>query len=617
MDQKWLQSFYQGQCSDAYSYFGAHFCQQQNVPGVRFALLAPAARQVFLVGEFNQWDPQATPLIRNESGIWEVFVPGLSDFAMYKYHLQQADGSWADKADPYAFYTELRPGFAAKAVNDDYQWHDESWMKARTDCADKPLNIYECHLGGFKHKEDDSWYSYYEMIDQLLPYVKKMNFTHIELMPLNEYPLDGSWGYQQYGYFAVSSRYGSPYQLKMFIEACHKAGIGVIMDIVPVHFVTDSYGLVRFDGTALYESADPSRADSQWGTLYFDFTKPAVVSFLLSSAARWLDRFHIDGLRMDAVSNLIYYDGNKDKGFNSGGVNFIRQFNRLLHQRFKGIMTIAEDSSDYPHVTAPCQSDGLGFDYKWDLGWMNDTLNYYKMDPVFRQYHHNDLTFSMAYFWSERFILPLSHDEVVHSKATIIDKMWGSYEQKFAQCRNLMIYMYTHPGKKLSFMGNEIASFREFDENKELDWFLLKYPIHDSYFHFIQKLNRLYQTIPAFSKYDYNYRGFEWIDADNKDQQVYSYMRYDDTNCYLVVLNMAPSGYEKFDVGVPVGGSYTEIINSQQDIYSGTNQCNPHPLKARRGICHNRPYYLTIALAPFAGLIIKGRLPQPVTERKK
>jgi len=608
MNEQERGRFYQGDGLRAYDLFGAHFTTVDGVDGVRFDLYAPHARSVRLIGQFNGWDRQATPMTKIDADCWEVFVPGVAEYAMYKYIIEQADGRFTEKADPYAFYSELRPAWASKAVRmDDYQWHDGSWMAQRTDNRDRPMNIYECHLGGFMRKPDGGVHTYYEMIDLLVPYVSKMGYTHIELMPLNEYPLDASWGYQQYGYFAPTARYGNAYQLKMLIDACHRAGLGVIMDIVVVHFAVDDYGLRMFDGTPLYESGDRSRAVSQWGTLYFDYSKPAVTSFLMSSAGLWLDKYHVDGLRVDAVSNLIFLDGDKTKGPNHGGVDFIKRFNIALHAAYKGIMTIAEDSSDYPHVTQPVDQGGLGFDYKWDLGWMNDTLGYYKLDPIYRQYHHNELTFSMAYFWAERFILPLSHDEVVHSKATIVNKMWGLYGEKFAQCKNLMVYMYAHPGKKLSFMGNEIATFREFDENRELDWFLLKYPAHDAYQRFTRDLNAIYRDHPAFWRFDYDCRGFEWIDADNSGQQIYSFMRYDENSCYLVVLNMSPVSYEDYVIGVPSYGYYTEIINSERDIYGGCNMCNFTKLRAVKPASHGRPYHLKIRIAPFAGLIFQGR----------
>ncbi len=597
MDYSNLDSFYSGSGLRSYDFFGAKL--QKN--GVMFRLYAPNAKSVRIAGDFNDWNDHDTFMVINPKGYWELFISGLKEYARYKYIIEQTDGKLVQKADPYGFYNELRPSWSNKVVSLDYDWKDQDWMNKRDRNFDRPLNIYELHLGGFKHKEDDSWFTYYEMIDVVIPYVKEMGYTHIEIMPLNEYGLDASWGYQQYGYHSITSRYGSPYQLMMFIEACHQNDIGVIMDIVPAHFVKDDYGLNCFDGTELYEM----KLESSWGTKYFDFGKNIVRSFMLSSANLWLDKYHIDGLRLDAVSNLIYYDGNKTLGENKAAIDFLKKMNAHLHELHPTVMMIAEDSSDYAGVTS---ENGLGFDYKWDLGWMNDTLKYYSMDPEYRHYHHNLINFSMAYFYSERFICPFSHDEVVHSKKTIVDKMWGSYEDKFAQCRNLMVYMYTHPGKKLNFMGNEIASFREFDEEKELDWFILKYPVHDSFKRLCRDLNDIYRYNAAFYRYDYDPKGFKWIDADNKDQRIYSYVRYDDKKCYVVILNMSPISYEKFELGVPTYGYYGEIMNSEKDIYGGCNMCNYHKLVARKGNLHGFKYKIEMRIAPYGAIILEAKL---------
>lgn len=604
MNNKELQSYYDGYSVKAYDIFGAHFSEG----GVVFRLYAPNAKSVRLIGDFNNWDREATFLKKINNEIWETTVGGLQEYAQYKYVIESQDGKLMEKVDPYAFYNEMRPGWVCKVVNlDEYKWTDEEWMKNRTLNFDKPMSIYEVHLGGFKHHGAGRWFTYYEMIDELIPYVKDMGYTHIELMPLNEYPFDGSWGYQQYGYFSVTSRYGNCYQLMMFIDACHKNGIGVIMDIVMAHFVKDSFGLIKFDGTCVYENSDPSKSESQWDTHYFDFAKNEVVSFLMSSAGLWLDKYHMDGLRVDAVSNLIYYNGDSTKGENNGAIAFIKRFNYHLHANYPGAMIIAEDSTSYPRVTEKVEYGGLGFDYKWDLGWMNDTLRYYKMDPEYRKYHHNLINFSMAYFYSEKFILPFSHDEVVHSKGTIVDKMWGNYEEKFAQCRNLMVYMYTHPGKKLNFMGNEIASFREFDEQKELDWFLLTYPAHDSFKRMIRDLNEIYKSDEAFWKDDYSWDGFKWIDADNNEQRIYSYVRFGREYVYVVVLNMAPISYEEFELGVPTYGYYTEILNSEKDIYSGCNMCNFTKVQAKKPGKNGMHYSMKIRLAPYAGVILRAK----------
>ena len=606
MNNTELQSFYDGYSLRSYEIFGAHF---EN-DGVVFRVYAPNAKSVRLLGDFNDWNDSQTFLNKINAEVWEITIPGLSEYAQYKYAIEGPDGSLVQKNDPYAFYNELRPGWCSKVVNlDEYKWTDEAWLKQRTNNLDRPMNIYEIHLGGYKHSVEGKWFTYYEMIEEVIPYVKGMGYTHIELMPLNEYPFDGSWGYQQYGYFSITSRYGSPYQLMMFIDACHNNGIGVIMDVVLAHFVKDSFGLARFDGTPLFESSDKSKAESQWDTYYFDFTKNHVISFLLSSSNMWIEKYHMDGLRVDAVSNLIYFNGDSSKGENQASISFLKRFNYYLHVNHPGIMTIAEDSTAYGAVTKPVEFGGLGFDYKWDLGWMNDTLKYYKLDPEYRKYNHNLINFSMAYFYSENFLLPLSHDEVVHMKGSVLNKMWGTYEQKFAQCRNLMVYMYTHPGKKLNFMGNEIATFREFIESRDLDWSILQYPMHDSYHRLIRDLNLIYSGHEAFWKKDYDPSGYKWIDADNSQDRVYSYIRYEEKKCYVVVLNMAPVSHEQFELGVPTDGLYTEIMNSEKDIYSGCNMCNFTPVKATKEEKNGYPCKLTIRLAPFAGVIFEANLP--------
>ena len=439
----------------------------------------------------------------------------------------------------------------------------------------------------------------------MIPYVKEQGFTHIELMPLNEHPFDGSWGYQATGYFSATSRYGTPKQLMEFINQCHHHDIGVIIDFVPVHFVKDYFGLIEFDGTPLYEYPNPQDAHSEWGTMVFDLWKEEVRSFLMSAASFWMDVYHIDGIRIDAVANIIFWHGDKRRGVNEGALAFIRRLNYYLSQRYPSAILIAEDSSDFPKVTHPTFEMGLGFDYKWDLGWMNDTLKYYSMDPIFRSYHHHQLTFSMAYFYSERFIMPLSHDEVVHGKGTIINKMWGDYDQKFAQVKNLYLYMFTHPGKKLNFMGNELGHFREWDENREMDWHLLQYTRHNSLNRFFVDLNRIYTHHSCLSRYDYEHRGFRWIDADNTNQSIYSYYREDEKSVIVTVLNMTPVAYEQFHIGVPIAGEYVELINSQKLIYEGNDMCNYVPLHAIEELCHNLPYKIIIRLAPFGAMMFE------------
>lgn len=614
MDNKIIESFHRGHCINAYRVFGAHFTQESKA-GVRFTVWAPHARKVSVVGTFNDWNDEGYQMERtSDGGVYSLFIPGIKAYDMYKYRIVDNGGRTFDKADPFAFYSELRPNTASIVYNCfNFKWHDAKWMKNRTKNFDRPVNIYEVYAGAWKIKEDGTHYCYEELAKELIPYCLEHGFTHIELMPLNEYPFDGSWGYQASGYYSCTSRYGSPGGFAYFVDECHRNGIGVIMDMVPVHFVKDDHGLRLFDGQPLFEYANQSDANSQWGTCNFDLWKEEVRSFLMSAGGFWCEIFHIDGIRIDAVSNLIYWGGNKERGNNEGALAFIRRMNYYLSKEFNGLMLIAEDSSDFPKVTWSTIDGGLGFDYKWDLGWMNDTLNYLKKDPVYRKWEHNKITFSMAYFYSERFLMPLSHDEVVHGKHTIIDQMWGLYGEKFAQARTLYMYMFTHPGKKLNFMGNEIAMFREFDEAKELDWFMLKYPAHDAFLRYFTDLSHVYTAHPSLYKYDYDYKGFKWIDADNNEESIYSYYREADDECIVVVLNMTPIARPQFKLKVPYKGSYMELINSEKDIYGGCNMCNFKPVQSKYDRKAKQDNII-IDIAPFGGVmfICKKR-----KERKK
>ena len=604
MDQaRIIEAFHQGHCIDAWQLFGAHF-SYEGAEGVRFTVYAPHARNVSVIGSFNNWDGSEARMERTGfSGVWSVFIRNAKEWDSYKYRIEDINGKLIDKSDPYAFYSETRPENASKIYNlHNIHWDDDAWMHSRTACYDRAVSIYEVYAGGWKQNGKYP-YTYGMLEENLIPYVKEHGFTHIELMPLNEYPFDGSWGYQASGYYSCTSRYGNPTEFAKFVNACHKAGIGVIMDMVPVHFVKDAFGLRKFDGQALYEYRKPEDAQSQWGTLNFDLWSEEVRSFLISSAMFWCSVYHIDGLRIDAVANMIYWNGNSNRGTNEGALNFMKRMNYFLKKEFPQVMLIAEDSSDFPKVTSSTLDGGLGFDYKWDLGWMNDTLKYYATDPIYRVYDHSKLTFSMAYFYSERFILPLSHDENVHGKKTVIDRMWGTYDQKFAQVKNLYAYMFAHPGKKLNFMGNEIASFREFDEKKELDWFLLSYPVHDSFLRFFTDLNRVYASHPVLYRRDYDFSGFQWIDADNSRQSVFSFFREDDSEFLLCIMNLTPASYDVYDVPVPQKGTWTEIINTEKDIYSGCNMCNYEPLRTHTVKEPARfPQKITIRLAPFAAI---------------
>lgn len=600
---KLIERFHEGQCIDAYRLFGAHFVHEPSA-GVRFTVYAPHAVRVSVTGDFTEWDAHAAAMERTDfQGIWSVFVSGVAEWNAYKYRIEDGRGNVFYKADPYAFYAQTRPDNASKTYClDDIHWSDQTWMRKRTRNFDRPMSIYEVHAGGWKH-ENGYPYTYPMLEKELIPYVKEKGFTHIELMPLNEYPFDGSWGYQASGYFAVTSRYGNPTEFASFVNACHKAGIGLIMDIVPVHFVKDDFGLRWFDGEPLYEYADKENAESQWGTMNFNLWKEEVRSFLMSAAAFWCDVYHMDGIRIDAVSNLIYWGGNSDRGTNEGSLNFIKRMNYYLDKQYPQVMRIAEDSSDYPKVTASTLDGGLGFDYKWDLGWMNDTLSYYAADPLYRFHMHHKMTFSMAYYYSERFLLPLSHDENVHGKKTVIDRMWGDYNTKFCEARNLYAYMYAHPGKILNFMGNEFASFREFDEERQLDWSLLDYSRHRSFLRYFRDLNLIYDNHACMYKHDYDGGGFEWIDADNAKQSVFSFVRKDEKEYMICIFNCTAAEYDSYDIPVPLKGTYTEILNSENAVYEGCGRINSRPLRALENKGNTAfPFKITMHLAPWAAV---------------
>ena len=606
MKNKIMDRYYKGCALDAYKLFGAHLCEERGKKGVRFTVYAPHAQGIQVIGSFDDWSCKGHQMRRkDDKGIWSLFVAEAKEGDMYKYRVTQATGRIVDKMDPYAFYSELRPNTASIVTNLDYKkWSDEKWLAQRTKNFDKPVNIYEMHLGSWKKDEDQEWVNYKDIAKELIAYVKENNFTHIELMPLNEYPFDGSWGYQCSGYFSATSRYGSAQELMYLINACHRANIGIIMDFVPVHFVRDDFSLSYFDGTPLYEYEKACDADSQWGTANFNLWREEVRSFLMSAAAFWIDKYHVDGLRMDAISNIIHWHGNKDLGENEGALHFIKRMNYHLSEAYKGVMLIAEDSSDFANVTKATQDGGLGFDYKWDLGWMNDTLKYLEKDPIYRKWHHNNITFSMAYFYSERFIMEFSHDEVVHGKKTIVDKIWGSYEEKFAQLRTLYLYMFTHPGKKLNFMGNELAHFREWDEEKQCDWDLLKYPMHDAFHRYFAKLGELYSKTQALYETEYDWTSFQWIDADNADENMFSYLRKNENSYYIVILNFSPNAYKKHAFGVPEKGVYHELLNTEQDIWGG-EITELGKMKAVEKECNKLPYTIEVDVPAFGGVLLE------------
>ena len=596
-----IQDFYIGKSFDAYEFFGAHKIGNK----ILFRVYAPNAAKVSLGGEFNDWQEEAMEQ-QYQSGIYSITSENAQVGMMYKYCIHTRDGQVVYHCDPYGFAMELRPNSASYIVDlEEYKFSDDEWMNKRDKCYNKPLNIYEIHMGSWMKKNDETdnngWYRYNEIADRLINYVKENGFTHIEIMPLCEHPVDCSWGYQNTGFFSPTSRYGTNKELKELIDKCHIANVGVILDFVPVHFAVDDYGLAKFDGTELYEYPHKDVGASEWGTCNFIHSRGEVCSFLQSAANYWLKEYHFDGLRMDAISRAIYWQGNPARGVNSCAINFIRNMNAGLHKLHPTAMIIAEDSTAYPKVTAPVEYNGLGFDYKWDLGWMNDTLEYFKLSPKERPNHYYKLTFSMEYFYNELFLLPFSHDEVVHGKATIIQKMWGDYEDKFKQCRALYMYMYTHPGKKLNFMGNEIAQFREWDEKREQDWQLIKMPLHDAFNKYIKRLNEVYDNYEALYENEYDSSYFKWLEVNAPEKSVYIYERGRGDNRIIVALNFSDNEYAPFTFKVEEELRLREIVNSDSDIYGGSTWGMRSDVTTTKE--DNYLYNLSINLKPFSGII--------------
>ena len=600
-------NYLMGQSIDAYKYFGAHFLKQDGVDGVVFRLYAPMADDVSVIGDFNNWDIYSHKMHKVDScGVWEVFVPGANQYQSYKYHFRNANGEYVDKIDPYAFHAELRPGTCSRLFDiRNFAWHDDPWMKSRDRNFDKPMSIYEMHLGSWKGRADDGHIlSYEEIADYLIPYIKENGFTHVEFMPLIQYPFDGSWGYQGTGFYAIDSRYGNPFQLMSLVDRLHQAGIGAIIDFAPVHFATDKWALAKYDGTCLFEYSNKWRI-SPWGSYQFDLGKDPVRSFLMSAMNYFVDYFHFDGIRVDAVSNIIYYNGDSSIGQNDGAVEFIKRLNAKIHIAHNSVMMIAEDSTAFAGTTKPTEYGGLGFDYKWDLGWMNDTLKYYSKDPVYKKWEHYNITFSMAYFYADNFMLPLSHDEVVHGKGTIINKMWGDYQQKFMLIRNLYTYQFAHPGKKLNFMGNELASFDEWNENKSLPWNLKTYPIHDSVSRLVRDLNLIYRNEKAMYFEEHNPEHYHWLMVDNSNDSIYAFQRNVGDDTLVFVFNMTTNYYESFAIPLMQMGTYEEIFNSDKDVYGGANQYNGLPIDSEPGSFEGLPAHFNIKLASFAACIFK------------
>ncbi|HEY1408669.1 MAG TPA: 1,4-alpha-glucan branching protein GlgB [Promineifilum sp.] len=572
-----------------YERLGAHLTALNGVAGVRFAVWAPNALRVSVIGDFNGWDGRRHPMrFHANNGLWELFIPGLDEGEVYKYEiLTPYHGYKVAKADPVAFSGELRPNNASVVWNiDKYRWTDDAWMADRADRnkSSSPISIYELHLGSWKIKNGWQWLTYRDLIDELIPYVKDMGFTHIEVMPVAEHPFDGSWGYQVTGFFAPTRRYGTPDDFMAFVDACHNAGLGVLVDWVPAHFPTDEHGLGFFDGTHLYEHADPRQGrQPDWGTYVFNYGRNEVAQFLISNALFWLDKYHIDGLRVDAVASMLYLDFSRKPGEwianrfggreNLEAIAFIKRCNEQVHQLFPSAITIAEESTSWPGVSRPTQEGGLGFDYKWNMGWMHDTLQYFKNEPIYRSYHHGTLTFSLLYAFSEKFLLPFSHDEVVHLKRSMLDKMPGDVWQRFANLRLLYAYQWSHPGKKLLFMGGEIGQWREWSEARGLDWDVLDQdPKHSQLKDCVRRLNRLYQDEPALYEQDYSWEGFQWIDLHDYERSILAYSRLAPSTGenVLVVLNFTPVVRQGFRLGVPAPGKYAELFNSDAAEFGGS-----------------------------------------------
>lgn len=615
-----LYLFHEGSNSNAYEYFGSH---RKNKNTVVFRVWAPDAKNVSVTGDFNDWSETENPMkqLKNSGGVWEAEIKNIKPYDMYKYCITAADGRTLMKCDPYGFHMETRPGTATKyyEIDNCYEWHDEKWVEGRNgkNIYESPVNIYEIHAGSWKQYDDGNFYSYRALADALVPYVKKMGYTHIEFMPLTEYPFDGSWGYQVTGYFAATSRYGEPKDLMYLIDKCHGNGIGVILDWVPAHFPKDANGLYEFDGGPLYEYSDPRKGEHYgWGTRVFDFGKNEVRSFLMSSASFWLKKYHLDGIRIDAVASMLYLDYDRKDGEwvpnKNGGnenleaVEFLQKLNENIFRDFPYAMMIAEESTSWPMVTKPVFSGGLGFNFKWNMGWMNDILRYFSLDGFFRKYNHDCITFSMFYAFSENFVLPISHDEVVHGKKSLIDKMPGSYDEKFAGVRAFLGYMMAHPGKKLMFMGQEFGQFIEWNYEKGLDWLLLDYPKHRALQNYFKKINEFYKANPAFWQIDYSWEGFSWISSDDKDNSVIAFRRIDEKGKEIIVVcNFTNVERCDYRIGIPKKGAYKIVFNSDDVDFGGEGKGNKGKLKTESINMHGFEQSISLDLPPMSAIYIK------------
>ena len=607
-----LDRFHNGQSHDAWRVFGNHAAEDG---ATRFAVWAPNAREVSIVGDFNDWRVGATPMSREYDGTWTCVLPGMEQGTLYKYAVVGADGLTVLKADPFALHNETRPSTASRVWDiEDYRWHDASYLKKREkrNVFAAPMSIYELHLGSWMRYDDGQTMTYHDTADKLAAYCADMGYTHVELLPVTEYPFDGSWGYQVTGYFSPTSRYGTPQDFMYLVDTLHRAGIGVIIDWVPAHFPRDAFGLARFDGTNLYECKETRMAEHpEWGTLIFDYAMPEVQSFLVSSAMLFFEMYHIDGIRVDAVSSMLYLNyGRKDGewtpnreggNINLGAVDFLRKLNSTILSAYPGCMTIAEESSAYPGVTKPPYHGGLGFSFKWDMGYMHDTLDYFALDPYFRRWNHNKLTFSMMYAFSENFVLAYSHDEVVHGKKSMVDKMYGDYDQKFATLRALYGYQFAHPGKKLTFMGSEFGQFIEWNFKQGLDWLLLQYPRHVEMQRWTRDLNKFYTAHNALWDIEDSWDGFQWLNVDDAERSALAFLRTSRRNRRVVcVCNFTPVKYENFLIGLPKAGILRETLTSDETCYGGSGLHNEPEIRSEKVPFNGMDYSAKVTLPPLS-----------------
>ena len=612
--------FHQGNNFEAYRYFGSHLEEQDGQPGAVFRVWAPHAKAVSVVGDFNSWVPTSHPMEKVSDGIWELFIPGIKIYDVYKYCITTPADELVYKADPYAFHAETRPSNGSKVFDiSGFDWHDAAWEDAqkKNDVINGPMSIYELHAGSWKMKEDGVPYNYSELADQLVPYIKDMGYTHVELLPITEYPFDGSWGYQVSGYFAPTSRYGTPHDFMEFVDKLHAAGIGVILDWVPAHFPKDAYGLYMFDGGPCYEDPNPRRGEhKEWGTMVFNFGMPEVESFLVSSALFWIEQYHVDGLRVDAVASMLYLDYNRRDGEweqnvkggkeNLEAIAFLQKCNTAILGRHPHKMMIAEESTAWPLVTKPAADGGLGFNFKWNMGWMNDMLHYMSLNPMWRPFNHDSLTFSFYYAFSEKFLLPISHDEVSHGKGSLIKQMPGKYDEQFAGVRAFITYMYAHPGKKLVFMGTEIGQFDEWNHEEAIQWDLLEFEKHKKLRTFFKELNKFYLDCKPLYELDTVWKGFDWIHHDDYTNSVIAFKRTDKNGDEIVsVCNFQPIRRDEYCIGVPKYGLYDEVFNSDEERFGGSGVVNGNNIKTEVMKIHGFDQGLSLTLPPLSVIYLR------------